>query len=186
MRRTTHRETCAKECSRRTSAQWLPLFVLVVLLAAVPACKQTSQQAMPAELDTAVEQNIEIANSVPPRQRKDKPKFVEQKLEDLTSPFTKETVLALNAIVSRSLSAIESFDETRREIKNDNNDVQRDEVLATYTKLSRETKQAKDDMAAAAERLRDSNERYNKAIFAAMVQFVNNVDNEIHSEIAKL
>ena len=41
-------------------------------------------------------------------------------------------------------------------------------------------------MAAAAERLRDSGERYNEAIFAAMVEFVNNVDKEIHQEIAEL
>ena len=139
-----------------------------------------------AQTETVVEQNIEAAKTVLPSQSEDEPKFAEQKLEDLTSPFTKETVLTLNAIVSRSLTAIETFDETRRELNNNTDDAQRVEILTTYTELSNTTRQARDDMAAAAERLRDSGERYNEAIFAAMVEFVNNVDKEIHQEIAEL
>ena len=186
MRHTIHRETCVQTCSLWAPARWLPWFVLVVLLAAVPLWKQASTELMPAEADAVVEQNLETASSDLPSQSEDKPKFVEQKLEDLTSPFTKETVLALNAIVSRSLSAIESFDKARRELENDNDEIQRVEMLATYTKLSQSTRQARGDMATAAERLRSSGENYNKAIFAAMVQFVNNVDEEIHAEIGKL
>ena len=186
MRHTVYRETCAQDCGCRASARWLSCFVLVILLAAIPSCKQASVESTPAQTETVVEQNIEAAKTVLPKQNEDEPKFVEQKLEDLTSPFTKETVLALNAIVSRSLTAIDTFDQTRRELNDNTNDAQRVEILATYTELSNTTRQARDDMAAAAERLRDSGERYNEAIFAAMVEFVNNVDKEIHQEIAKL
>ena len=186
MRHTIHRETCAQDCGYRASVRWLPCFVLVVLLAMIPSCKQASTDLVPAQSEAVVEPNIATAEIISPSQSADEPEFVEQKLEDLTSSFTKETVLALNAIVSRSLSAIERFDEARRDFNNDSDDAQRVEILATYTELSNTTRQARKDMDAAAKRLRNSGEHYNEAIFAAMVEFVNKVDNEIHAEIAGL
>lgn len=119
------------------------------------------------------------------------PRFVEQELDQLGSPFTRETVLRLNAIVSRSLSAIEDFDRARTEPASSGGAQgpaapDRSRVLERYTELSRQAAQARADMSAAAREVRGSGERYNDAILTAMAHFVDDVDEEIGEELARL
>ncbi|QEG20676.1 hypothetical protein [Mariniblastus fucicola] len=105
------------------------------------------------------------------------PEFEFQELEQLSSPFSKKTVLALNEIVARSLATIEAFDDQRRKADDHS------ERLKIYERLSIQAHQARSDMSAAGKRLRDSGEAYNEAIFNAMVRFVDDVDEEIRAEI---
>ncbi|QDU35768.1 hypothetical protein Mal4_00500 [Maioricimonas rarisocia] len=110
-------------------------------------------------------------------------RFVSQGLEQLSSPFTEETVLALNAIVARSLAAIRKFDDIRRDSHGGENAAER---LRQYAVASKEAKQARSDMEAASSRVRESGEKYNEEILAAMVRFVVKVDDEIREEIESL
>ncbi len=112
--------------------------------------------------------------------------YANQELDDLSSPFTRETVLVLNAIVSRSLSAIEAFDKARREPDCSDRLDNRATRLAKYEDLSEQAHQARIDLVAAGKRLRESGEYYNEAIFAGMLDFVKSVDVEIRQEINKL
>lgn len=104
--------------------------------------------------------------------------FVKQELGNLTSPFTRKTVLELNSIVARSLSAIESFDRTRRIETRDP-----DGLTGRYCELCELASEAKSDMSEASHRVRTSGERYNDEILTAMVHFVNDVDREIRDEL---
>ena len=109
-------------------------------------------------------------------------RFVEQELEDIESPFTRETVLALNAIVERSLSAINEFDDARKQAEATSTQGQA-ELLAVYQAISERAALARRDMAGEGNRMLNSGEQYNQAIFAAMVHFVEQVDDEVRREI---
>ncbi|MEM9599210.1 MAG: hypothetical protein AAGD06_33385, partial [Acidobacteriota bacterium] len=104
--------------------------------------------------------------------------FVEQELGQLRSPFTRETVLELNAIVARSLSVIGRFDEARREYAASPSTAA-PKTLETYASLAVEADSAQADMSAANRRLRSSGEPFNEAILAAMIRFVDGVSEEI-------
>lgn len=108
-------------------------------------------------------------------------RFVEQELDDIESPFTRETVLKLNSIVGRSLSAINEFDQVRSTAGvADNHDPSR--LLAVYEELSAKASAAQVDMGQESSRLVSSDEHYNEEILAAMVYFVSQVDSEIREE----
>ncbi len=111
--------------------------------------------------------------------------FVEQGLEHLESPFTKETVLELNAIVERSLLAIREFDVVRQGLLSDGAEPN-DTHLRVHEGLSQQAAVARCDMAAASDRLRRSREPYNEEILAAMIHFVDHVDEEIRAELERL
>ena len=130
------------------------------------------------ELDAVHELDNQLADA-------DSSRFVEQEIENLVSPFTKETVLTLNSIVARSLSAIEEFDEARKQFVS-GDDVLVVEAMKVYRSLSARAASARNDMGAERDRLLSSDERYNEAIFAAMVHFVEQVDEEIRQEIQYL
>lgn len=109
-------------------------------------------------------------------------RFVEQELDQLSSPFSRETVLELNAIVARSLDVIEEFDTARRE-----HAVRPSSATGgLYADLAQRADGARVDMAAAEQRLRQSGERFNEAILAAMVRFVDGVSTEIALETERL
>lgn len=111
--------------------------------------------------------------------------FVEQQLVQLGSPFTRETVLTLNAIVARSLSTINAFDDAREQFDASDRKSAA-EMLTMFQSLANQAALARQDMDAEVERLQNSDEPYNKAIFAAMVHFVDDVDEEIRAEIELL
>lgn len=106
--------------------------------------------------------------------------FVHQELDQLASPFTRETVIELNEIVARSLAAIEAFDDSRKKVM-PGKGIKKDRKLLVG--LAQKAKQARDDMDAAGKRLLERGERYNEEIFDAMVRFVNRVDQEIQQEV---
>lgn len=145
---------------------------MVALLAAalLSACAEHPQPN--AELDQAVE--VEASSQ-----------FVEQELEQLRSPFTRETVLELNAIVARSLSIIDRFD-TARKLHAAGPSTDAPQTLETYTALAAEALSARQDMSVANQRLRHSGEPFNEAILAAMIRFVDGVSEEIEQEAANL
>lgn len=124
--------------------------------------------------DPAVENDLHAAS-----------RFVEQGLDQVESPFTRSTVLTLNGIVDRSLTAIREFDAIRQHrTPTDNASVA--EILGVYRTLSDQATLARTDLNEARDRLRDSGERYNKEILSAMVHFVENVDEEIREETDRL
>jgi hypothetical protein len=108
--------------------------------------------------------------------------FESLELEHLSSPFKRETVLELNAIVARSLAAIQAYDLARR--KPLDGDVSA--ALGVYERLSVEARQARADIAASGKRIRESGEEHNRAILAAMVRFVDDVDKEIRESVQTL
>ncbi|MEM7049121.1 MAG: hypothetical protein AAF604_05655 [Acidobacteriota bacterium] len=108
--------------------------------------------------------------------------FVEQ---ELRSPFTRETVLELNAIVARSLSIIGRFDTARKEFAT-RPSTAAPQTLETYAALAAEAISARTEMSAANQRLRQSGEPFNEAILAAMIRFVDGVSEEIEQEAANL
>lgn len=110
--------------------------------------------------------------------------FVEQELNQLRSPFTKERVLELNAIVDRSLQAIGKFDGARKRLETGQESTA--QTAATLVALAAEAKEAQLQMAAAKARLVASGEHYNESILAAMVRFVEDVDQEIGLEAARV
>lgn len=184
----------AQPCHHRTTGQWWQWLVASLLLPATVSCHETlepvtndavSVRAEPAQIDpakAATDESLGQSHAgVPKPQSSASSQFVEQELDDLTSPFTKMRVLNLNAIVARSLSAIEAFDEARKELKADDEASVRS-VLKTYAQLSEQARLARDDMQAASEQLKSSGEQYSKPIFAAMVHFVDDVDQEIRDE----
>lgn len=109
------------------------------------------------------------------------PEFVELSIGDLNSPFTKDTVLALNAIVATSLATIKAFDKELPAIQKSV-----DSATAKLDTLSHQSKTALVDIKAAQSKLEASGELYNAAILSAMVSFVNDVDTEIREEKQEL
>ena len=132
-------------------------------------------------MDSAFETNPTDADINQSEISEEKSRFVVQEITEIDSPFTRETVLKLNAIVQRSLNAINEFDHAR---SSDN--IYPDQRFNVYTDLSEKASSAHADMALASNKLISSNERYNEEILSAMVYFVQQVDNEIREETQQL
>jgi len=166
---------------------------LILSLSGLVSCQHSSSSKSPtsAVVETSTHENAATdASQPPPRSESrsiDDPSstFIEQQLVQLGSPFTRETVLTLNAIVARSLSTINAFDDAREQLDASDRESAA-EMLTMFLLLVDQAALARQDMDAAAERLRNSGEPYNEAIFAAMVHFVDDVDEEIRAEIEQL
>lgn len=160
---------------------WLSLFFVALLLGtAFFGCEAKSERRESVEAKVDNSQAKETADQANGRKPSE---FELQEIEQLDSPFTKETVLELNTIVGRSLAAIDAFD-TARKVQNDETAIANQ--LDKFKKLSKQASDAKVDMDAAKERLLKSGEKYNDEIFQAMVRFVDEVDKEIRDEISTL
>jgi hypothetical protein len=101
------------------------------------------------------------------------------------SPFTKETVLKLNAIVRRSKDAIDDFDLLRKEY-DDKGGLSGEKALASLQEFSGRAVAARDDMEKAVSELKESGEDYSREALAGMVKFVQQVDDEIQREIRRI
>lgn len=126
----------------------------------------------------------------PPAER---PQFAEQELGQLRSPFTKETVLKLNAIVARSKKTIDRFD---REVpgireaiaaagKSPAGRSKGKTAMARLNGLAIEDQTELHDIKRAEAQVRSSGEKYNDVILSAMVAFVTDVKTEIGEEESK-
>jgi hypothetical protein len=116
--------------------------------------------------------------------------FVELGLDQFSSPFTKETVLRLNAIVGRSLAAIReydgainaierSIDAARAEGATKSERAKANDGIAQVARLSVEATAARADLGAAEAALTAGREQYNEVILAGMTTFVAKVDDEL-------
>ncbi|GAB2191641.1 hypothetical protein MAH1_32490 [Sessilibacter sp. MAH1] len=123
--------------------------------------------------------------------------IVELLPEDFKPAFTKETVIKLNAIVHRSFEAINDYDESVKAARGALIDAAKPDAseetkamamkkLAHISELNKQSKAALSDMKAAETELRNSDEEYNSAILAGMVDFVEDVEREISSQYTKL
>lgn len=120
--------------------------------------------------------------------------FVALGLEGFSSPFTRETVIRLNAIVGRSLAAIREYDGTIKDVQRavEGAGASTKDWDAAHTGiarlkiLSREAEAARAEMAVAEAELKSSGEKYNDAILAGMVAFVVKVDDELRGAIEEL
>lgn len=116
--------------------------------------------------------------------------------EDFKPAFTKETVIKLNAIVRRSFDAINEYDdnigEVQSVVKSAKSDASEEAMemakkkLAEVDVLNKQSKSALKDMMAAATELRNSDEVFNAAILAGMIDFVEDVEKEISDQYAQL
>lgn len=124
-------------------------------------------------------------------------KFVEQGIDQLSSPFTKPTVLKLNAIVQKSKDIIDRFDHDIKAIrtavaaaaKRGAPVAARAHATASLGTLSALSERARINLAEMkrAERgVRTSGEKYNDTILSAMVAFCVDVDTEVRTEHRQL
>lgn len=98
---------------------------------------------------------------------------------DIKPTFTKETVTKLNAIVRRSLTTIDAYDELRREVKGDPSKGDLQSTKDELAEMDTTAKAALVDIEAEVERLEGSDEVYNEVVLAGMVRFVKDVEAEI-------
>lgn len=123
--------------------------------------------------------------------------IVELLPQDFKPAFTRETVIKLNAIVHRSFDAINEYDSNIRDFRKaveegTKSDASEEVMEMTKKKLAHlntlmaKSKSALADMMAAKTELENSDEEYNKAILAGMVDFVEDVEREISAQNIKL
>lgn len=119
--------------------------------------------------------------------------FVEQGPDQLSSPFTKTTVLRLNAIVRKSKDIIDRFD---RDIPGIRASVaagarrgaapaaraRAQTQLGALAALSERARVNLAEMKRAEHRVRTSGEKFNDTILSAMVAFCIDVDSELRTE----
>ena len=123
----------------------------------------------------------------------ERPRFVEQGADDLSSPFTRSRVLMLNAIVARSLSVVRTYDREIEGLRARLAGAMREgagaaaradarAARADVEALAASSRRAMRDMRSAEAELLTGKEKYNDALFAAMLRFVGDVDAEIGAE----
>lgn len=114
-------------------------------------------------------------------------------VDQITAPFTRATVLKLNAIVQRSLDTIDAYDARLDAMRaaidaaaangaSDAAIARARAELAALAALKSEAAAAKSDMADAVATLKASDENYNENILEGMIIFVRRVDAEIAEE----
>jgi hypothetical protein len=112
-------------------------------------------------------------------------------------PFSRETVIRLNEIVSRSLAAIRAYDGAIGDIRAAADAAGAEDAdaavkkraaegLAQVEALYADAAAALSDMRAAVDDLKTGGEDYNDAILAGMVDFVEDVERELGAEKQRL
>lgn len=105
-----------------------------------------------------------------------KQQLIEQTPEDFKPAFTRERVIELNTIVSHQLQVINQYDDLK--ITN--------EISAELLNLEKQSKLNLSHMLSAEQRLIASGEHYNKATFAGMKSFVEDVQHEISANVVMM
>ena len=100
------------------------------------------------------------------------------------SSFPAGVVERLNAITTRSKTAIDQFDKIRPGLKQASKTGKVD--LAELTKLHEESKAAMTALGAEGKQLLDSRQYYNSVIFSGMALFAEKVEKELQDEIKAL
>ncbi len=169
------------------------LTLLVCLLAAAGTAGLSIARDQPAPeqaaTDNAPKQGVAASSS--------DDRFKELGLEDIVSAFTRETVLKLNAIVSRSLDAVTRYDDEipkmEKAVKlasapdaDDQAQQEAEAALALLRSLSEQASAAHADMLVASEQVRTSGEVYNAPLLSGMNRFVRRVDEEILEKLQSL
>lgn len=158
----------------------------IILALALSACASGPESVTRSATNLEA---TETAASAPVKSA-DGREFVKQGAGDVRSPFTRETVIRLNAIVARSLAAIDEYDANIKSIRASIDASvgasatveDRSAAEAGVKKVAALYDQAKlayDDMRGAENDLKSSGEEYNAAILAGMVGFVVDVENEL-------
>lgn len=123
--------------------------------------------------------------------------IIEQLPEDFKPAFTRDTVIKLNAIVRRSFDVFNEYDAIIDDIHtsvtqavkpnaSDKTKQQAQEHLTLMNALKIRSKDALEDMTIAATELRNSDEVYNSAILAGMIDFVEDIERVMSTESTKL
>jgi len=140
---------------------------------------------------------VDVANPQAAASAAADPEFVELGLDQFSSPFSKRTVLELNAIVGRSLAAIKEYDGAVPAVQESVDASLADkssakarakarENISRVERLADEATSARADLRAAEAALKASGEKYNDAILAGMIIFVEKVDDELQQAAADL
>ena len=163
----------------------LIIFLAVLTLAACSDQKSETPVASTAPVTEATTENQVSAEGRTDRAAE----FIELEADDVDAPFTRERVLQLNAIVQRSLDLINEFDAQLPEISQTVLEGSTDEATAAIGKLEDMSVRSAGivaDMAEAETDLIASGEKYNDAILAGMIGFIDDVDKELKDEISTL
>lgn len=146
---------------------------------------------------TAQAQTAATGQSSAPASPRAPSQFTELGPDQMSSPFTKPTVLKLNAIVARSKSVIDQYDGAIPGIRSAvaaggqphaspaaKRRAQTDfgQLVAMHQRATA----AQVDMKRAEREVRASGEKYNDVILAAMVRFVDDVADELSTERKQL
>lgn len=129
--------------------------------------------------------------------QQDKKSIIELAPGDFKPTFTKETVIKLNEIVSRSLDVINEYDAIIQTVQSsglkqktssnkDTKSKQLTSEIAQINSLSVRSKGILAEMHTAENQLKTSGEEYNVVIFAGMMGFVKDVEREISAQSQKL
>jgi hypothetical protein len=159
---------------------------------AAPPAKKASAAEAPAQ--EAADEDAEIAAAAAAEIAKaEQPGQPVYGTNEARSPFERETVIRLNAIVQRSLDAINEYDGRRKEIReaaavaaapgaDDAARAKATEGISFIDGLYDRAKAAFDDLKVAENDVKTSGEFYNDAILAGMVTFVTKVEVELREE----
>ncbi|MEO0981408.1 MAG: hypothetical protein AAFX03_02020 [Pseudomonadota bacterium] len=113
--------------------------------------------------------------------------LTEAQPSDFSPAFERDTVIKLNSIVQRSLDTIDAYDELRRAARaSDEGGADESGSIepAQLAALHAQAEEALGELNAEAERLRASDEVFNAAILAGMIEFSSDVEAEIASALA--
>lgn len=124
------------------------------------------------------------------QEHSNKENLVEIVPSDFQPTFTKHTVIKLNAIVSRSLEVINEYDKIINDVreraesqpKTSEEKMLVEKEVARIADLSVRSKLVLDELLKAEKALKASGEVYNRTIFAGMMIFVENVEQEISEQ----
>lgn len=160
------------------------LLAAAILIAISP----TLAGGVSAQQETSNQATSTNAGEKPPQT------FSKLELAQLRSPFTKKSVLMLNAITARSKKTIDAYDAQLPAIRRAilapaTNAAQRKQRVSALARLSALASQSDielRDMKAAEHKVRTSGEFYNDTILSAMVAFVMDVRTEITDKRAEL
>lgn len=166
--------------------KFLPLGALALLLA---ACGDSpTADTTPSAPDAAVEvADVEVASAG--QAEEINPDIDVDVPENYSPAFERDTVIGLNEIVRRSLTVIEEYDAMKRSISRATEAAPApsvDEQRALLEDMDARAAQALEDITADAARLEASDEVYNAAILAGMVDFVTDVDREVSAALSEL
>ena len=135
------------------------------------------------ETETSIEENTVVKENSAKRTNPNDNNILELAPGDIAPAFTRETVIKLNAIVSKQLEVVTEFDRIKRLHQKSESASEKDisEYESVVSDLLAQAKANDKEMMEAKTALLESGENYNAPTLAGMVDFIKDVEQEIAS-----